>query len=61
VIKSKEKIKGFKQPFSKKKIVTTINWAIKDGVDINARSGVYFLHNSRNKTFIADGGQLSAP
>lgn len=29
-----------------KKIVTSIKWAIKEGVDINARSGVYFLRTS---------------
>ncbi len=30
----------------KKKIVTSIKWAVKEGVDINARSGVYFLRTS---------------
>ena len=30
----------------KKKIVTAIRWAIKKDIDINARSGVYFLRTS---------------
>lgn len=30
----------------KKRIVTSLNWSIKEGVDINARSGVYFLRTS---------------
>jgi hypothetical protein len=30
----------------KKRIVTSIKWSIKEGVDINARSGVYFLRTS---------------
>lgn len=30
----------------KKRIVTSLKWSIKDGVDINARSGVYFLRTS---------------
>ena len=30
----------------KKKIATSIKWAIKEGIDINARSGVYFLRTS---------------
>jgi hypothetical protein len=29
-----------------KKIVASIQWAVKEGVDINARSGVYFLRTS---------------
>jgi len=28
------------------RIVTSIKWAVKEGVDINARSGVYFLRTS---------------
>ena len=28
------------------RVVTAIKWAIKQGVDINARSGVYFLRTS---------------
>jgi len=30
----------------KKRITTSLKWAIKEGVDINARSGVYFLRTS---------------
>jgi len=30
----------------KKRIVTSIKWSIKEGVDINTRSGVYFLRTS---------------
>ncbi len=30
----------------KKRIVTSIKWSIKEGVDINARCGVYFLRTS---------------
>ena len=29
-----------------KRIVTSLKWAVKEGVDINARSGVYFLRTS---------------
>jgi hypothetical protein len=32
----------------KRKIATSMKWAVKDGVDINARSGVYFLRTSLN-------------
>jgi len=42
----KRKKKKIQQEQEIKKIVTSINWAIKDGVDINARSGVYFLRTS---------------
>ena len=42
----KRKKKKIQQEQERKKIVTSINWAIKDGVDINARSGVYFLRTS---------------
>jgi hypothetical protein len=38
--------KGTQPEQEKKKIVTTLNWSIKQGVDINARSGVYFLRTS---------------
>ena len=31
---------------AKKQIVTAVKWAVKEGVDINARSGVYFLRTS---------------
>lgn len=30
----------------KRRVVTSITWAVKEGVDINARSGVYFLRTS---------------
>jgi Transposase DDE domain len=32
------------------KIVTSIKWSVKEGVDINARSGVYFLQSSIQDT-----------
>ena len=31
---------------AQKKIATSIKWAVKEDVDINARSGVYFLRTS---------------
>jgi hypothetical protein len=31
---------------AQKKMATSIKWAVKEGVDINARSGVYFLRTS---------------
>ena len=40
------KKKGVPPDQEKKKIVTAIRWAIKQDVDINARSGVYFLRTS---------------
>jgi len=43
-IKQKEKKVGADQ--EKKKVVVSIHWAVKEGVDINARSGVYFLRTS---------------
>ena len=42
----KRKKKGAEVTAEKKKVVTSIKWAIKEGVDINARSGVYFLRTS---------------
>lgn len=42
----KRKKKRIQEEQETKKIVTSIKWAIKDGVDINARSGVYFLRTS---------------
>jgi len=45
-VEIKRKKKGVQAAPSKKKIVTAISWAIKDGVDINSRSGVYFLRTS---------------
>jgi hypothetical protein len=41
---TKQKKKGTDK--DKKRIVTSIKWAVKEGVDINARSGVYFLRTS---------------
>jgi hypothetical protein len=43
-IKQKKKRIGAVQ--EKRKVVVSIQWAIKEGVDINARSGVYFLRTS---------------
>ena len=37
---------GREAPEEKKKIVTSMKWWIKEGVDINARSGVYFIRTS---------------
>jgi hypothetical protein len=45
-VEIKKKRKGAEIGSEKKKIATTIKWAIKEGVDINARSGVYFLRTS---------------
>ena len=39
-----------KETEEKKKVVTAIKWAVKEGVDINARSGVYFLRTSLEPT-----------
>lgn len=44
--KPKRKKKGSIATEEKKKIVTSMKWAIKEGVDINSRSGVYFLRTS---------------
>jgi len=43
-IKREKKQSGAVQ--ENKKIVASIQWAVKEGVDINARSGVYFLRTS---------------
>lgn len=40
------KKKGTQPAQGKKRIVTSLKWSIKEGVDINARSGVYFLRTS---------------
>jgi len=32
------------------KIVTSIKWSVKEGIDINARSGLYFLQSSIQDT-----------
>jgi hypothetical protein len=45
-IGTKLKKKGVNVAQEKKKIVASIRWSIKEGVDINARSGVYFLRTS---------------
>ena len=45
-VEIKRKKKGAEIAKEKKKITTSIKWAIKEGVDINARSGVYFLRTS---------------
>ena len=42
----KRKNKGDGAAQEKKRIATSIKWAVKEGVDINARSGVYFLRTS---------------
>ena len=34
----------------KKKVVTSLKWSVKEGVDINARSGIYFLRTSLEPT-----------
>ena len=43
---AKRKNKGTEPDKENKRIVTAIKWAVKEGVDINARSGVYFLRTS---------------
>ena len=42
----KRKKKGTGSGKEKSRIVTSVKWAVKEGVDINARSGVYFLRTS---------------
>jgi hypothetical protein len=42
----KRKKKGTATGKEKKRIVSSLKWAVKEGVDINARSGVYFLRTS---------------
>jgi hypothetical protein len=42
----KRKKKGTEPNKAKKQIVSSVKWAVKEGVDINARSGVYFLRTS---------------
>ena len=42
----KRKKKGSEPDKEKKRIVTSVKWAVKEGIDINARSGVYFLRTS---------------
>lgn len=45
-VQPKRKKKGTEAVQEKKRIVTSVKWAVKQGVDINARSGVYFLRTS---------------
>ena len=45
-VETKRKSKSIPPSSQKKKVVTSLKWAIKEGVDINARSGVYFLRTS---------------
>jgi hypothetical protein len=42
----KRKKKATDKDKEKNRIVTSVKWAVKEGVDINARSGVYFLRTS---------------
>lgn len=42
-VRTKRKKKGTEPVQEIKRTVTAIKWAVKEGVDINARSGVYFL------------------
>ena len=42
----KRKKKGADKDKEKNRIVTSVKWAVKEGVDINSRSGVYFLRTS---------------
>ncbi len=42
----KRKNKGTEPGKENNRVVTAIKWAVKEGVDINARSGVYFLRTS---------------
>jgi len=43
---TKRKKKGTDKDKERNRIVTSVKWAVKEGVDINARSGVYFLRTS---------------
>jgi len=44
--KPRRKNQKYQSPQETKKIVTAIKWSVKEGVDINERSGVYFLRTS---------------
>ena len=46
----KRKTKKTQKQQEQKLIVSSIKWGIKDGVDINARNGVYFLRTSLEAT-----------
>jgi len=45
-LRIKKRKKGTEATQTQKKIATSMKWAVKEGVDINARSGVYFLRTS---------------
>ena len=45
-VQTKREKKGTETTQEKKRVVTSIKWAVKQDVDINARSGVYFLRTS---------------
>jgi hypothetical protein len=45
-VEIKQKKKGAGADQEKKRLVVSIQWAVKEGVDINARSGVYFLRTT---------------
>ncbi len=45
-VESNKKKKGTQPEQEKKRIISSLKWSIKQGVDINARSGVYFLRTS---------------
>lgn len=45
-IEIKAKKREIQPKQEKKRIVTSLKWSIKEGVDINSRSGVYFLRTS---------------
>jgi hypothetical protein len=45
-VQTKKKTKGTEAVQEKRRIVTLVKWAVKEDVDINARSGVYFLRTS---------------
>jgi hypothetical protein len=45
-VASKRKKKESPSVHKKKMIVTSITWSIKEGIEINSRSGVYFLRTS---------------
>ena len=42
----KRKKKSAEPGTEKKRIVSSVKWAVKEGVEINAQSGVYFLRTS---------------
>jgi len=50
VVEIKRKNKKVEPVTETKRIVSQIKWSVKEDVDINARSGVYFLRTSLNDT-----------